>query len=381
MIISFKQHLKGTNKKKLITNQTDYSNTYSSLWHQYINKASKITGLPSESVIEAILVNCPPLETWLTFQWNEDPDTISNTCNSTILTLHHTLNKIRRQQHRRSYQKFHEIRENMREIGRLKAVINSIIGEVSKKKKNHISLDTLRNPDGSLEIVPRKIHQLITHSFNIWYQTPPTSSAIHIPPPESSLLTHATNIISDFNYFKIKAANTGVPDKYIELFTYNAAQKANSIFPPSITGYSPDAKLPYSYNLEKAKEYLKKAGYPEGKGLPTLVYDVRGTDTRKRQMGEFIQQELKKLGINVEVRLNTFPAFLEKSRNGELQFWQGGWVLDYPDSENILQLLTTNNLPPGPNSSQYSNPVYDSMFSQLKEMEDSEEKFKELSGE
>ena len=174
-----------------------------------------------------------------------------------------------------------------------------------------------------------------------------------------------------------KAISFGVDiDKYIELFTYNAAQKANSIFPPSITGYSPDAKLPYSYNLEKAKEYLKKAGYPEGKGLTTLVYDVRGTDTRKRQMGEFIQQELKKLGINVEVRLNTFPAFLEKSRNGELQFWQGGWVLDYPDSENILQLLTTNNLPPGPNSSQYSNPVYDSMFSQLKEMEDSEEKFK-----
>lgn len=164
-------------------------------------------------------------------------------------------------------------------------------------------------------------------------------------------------------------------DKYIEIFTYNIAEKANSIYPPGIAGYKSNNKLPYHYDLSLAKEYLKKAGYPDGKNLPTLVYDVRGSDTRKRQMGEFVQQELRNLGINVEVRLNTFPAFLEKSRNGELQFWQGGWVLDYPDSENVLQLLTTDNLPPGPNSSQYSNPEFDKMFSELRELEDGEKKF------
>ena len=164
-------------------------------------------------------------------------------------------------------------------------------------------------------------------------------------------------------------------DKYIELFTYNIAQKANSIYPPGIAGYSPSTDLPYKYDLNLAKEYMKKAGYPDGKGLPTLVYDVRGTDTRKRQMGEFVQQELRNLGINVEVRLNTFPAFLEKSRSGELQFWQGGWVLDYPDSENVLQLLTSDKLPPGPNSSQYSNPKFDKMFNELRELEDGDRKF------
>jgi oligopeptide transport system substrate-binding protein len=164
-------------------------------------------------------------------------------------------------------------------------------------------------------------------------------------------------------------------NKYIELFTYNIAQKANSIYPPGVAGYSPSVDLPYKYDLNVAKDYLKKAGYPDGKGLPTLVYDVRGTDTRKRQMGEFVQQELRNLGINVEVRLNTFPAFLEKSRSGELQFWQGGWVLDYPDSENVLQLLASDNLPPGPNSSQYSNTEYDKMFKELRELEDGDRKF------
>jgi oligopeptide transport system substrate-binding protein len=164
-------------------------------------------------------------------------------------------------------------------------------------------------------------------------------------------------------------------EKYIELFTYNIAQKANSIYPPGVAGYSPSADLPYKYDLELAKEYMKKAGYPEGKGLPKLVYDVRGTDTRKRQMGEFVNQELKKIGIDVEVRINSFPAFLEKSRKGELQFWQGGWILDYPDAENVLQLLTTANLSPGPNSSQYSDAEFDKMFNELRLLEDGDRKF------
>lgn len=173
-----------------------------------------------------------------------------------------------------------------------------------------------------------------------------------------------------------KAIAYGVDvNRYIELFTYNIAQKANSIYPPGVAGYSPSTDLPYKYDLAQAKEYLKKAGYPDGKGLPKLTFDVRGTDTRKRQMGEFIQQQLRNLGIDVEVRLNTFPAFLEKSRAGELQFWQGGWILDYPDAENVLQLLTTANLPPGPNSSQYSNPEFDKMFNELRELEDGDRKF------
>jgi oligopeptide transport system substrate-binding protein len=164
-------------------------------------------------------------------------------------------------------------------------------------------------------------------------------------------------------------------DKYIQLFTYNVAQKANSIFPPGIPGYSASSELPYKYDLKLAKDFLKKAGYPDGKGLPTLKFDVRGSDTRRRQMGEFIQQELRQIGINIEVIINTFPGFLEKARKGELQFWQGGWVMDYPDAENVLQLLSSQNLPPGSNYSNYVNSDYDKMFKEARELEDNKRKF------
>lgn len=164
-------------------------------------------------------------------------------------------------------------------------------------------------------------------------------------------------------------------DKYIQLFTYNVAQKANSIYPPGVPGYSPTAELPYKYDVALAKEYLAKAGYPGGKGLPTLKFDIRGSDTRRRQMGEYIQQELRPLGINVEIQINTFPAFLEKARKGELQFWQGGWVLDYPDAENVLQLLSKQNLPPGQNYFNFVNDEYDRLFKEARELEDGKRKF------
>ncbi len=165
-------------------------------------------------------------------------------------------------------------------------------------------------------------------------------------------------------------------DKFIEIFTNNVAQKANSIYPPGVFGYSPSTQLNFDYNLDRAKAYLAEAGYPDGKNLPTLNFDVRGDNTTSRQMGDFVKTELEKINIKVNVVLNTFPAFLEKSRNGKLQFWQDGWALDYPDVENILQLLSNKNFGPGPNTTYYNNPLFEEKFTKLISLSDSPEKLK-----
>ncbi|MBK23698.1 MAG: hypothetical protein CME70_06800 [Halobacteriovorax sp.] len=163
-------------------------------------------------------------------------------------------------------------------------------------------------------------------------------------------------------------------DRYIQLFTNNTGQRANSIYPPGIPGYDAAAELPYEYDLEKAKKYLAEAGYPEGKGLPVLTYDVRGSSATNRQQADFVKSSLIKIGIQITEALNTFPAFLEKARKGTLQFWQDGWAMDYPDAENSLQLLVTKNHSPGPNSTFYSNEEFDKLFDKLKLLQDGEEK-------
>jgi len=224
--------------------------------------------------------------------------------------------------------------------------------------KDHYSVALTREGQLKQEIIDQNIDLQISPTLIYWW------IAFNMQDP----------VIGKNKDLRLAIAHGLNIEKYIELFTYNVALKAHSLYPPGISGYNPQKKLPYEYDLSKAKAYLKKAGFPDGKGLPTLTYDVRGTDTRKRQMGEFVAQELKALGINVNVRVNSFPSFLEKSRKGELQFWQGGWVMDYPDAENVLQLLATKNLPPGPNSSQYSNEKFDSLFNEILRLEDGAQK-------
>jgi len=164
--------------------------------------------------------------------------------------------------------------------------------------------------------------------------------------------------------------------KYIYTFTNNVALKANSIYPPGIPGYDPSLVPSYEFNLVKARKLLAEAGFPGGKGLPNLNYDVRGTGTTNRQQANFIKQSLIKIGINVDVVMNTFPAFLQKARKGKLQFWQDGWSMDYPDSENILQLLISkNHTPNGPNVTFYNNKEFDKLFNQLKYLQLSDKKY------
>lgn len=187
------------------------------------------------------------------------------------------------------------------------------------------------------------------------------------------------SIVGKNKNLRLAIAHAVNVDKYIKTFTNNIGLKANSIYPPGIPGYDPSKKLPYNYNLEKAKEYLKKAGYPEGKGLPTLVYDTRTSSTTQRQRAELLKQDLEAIGIKIKIQLNTFPAFLKKAKEGKLQIWLDGWTLDYPDSENVLQLLTTQNHAPGPNVSNYSNTDFDKKFNEIKVLSDNDEKYRLMS--
>lgn len=167
-------------------------------------------------------------------------------------------------------------------------------------------------------------------------------------------------------------------DKFIKLFTNNAGQKANSIYPPGVPGYDPSATLPYTYDLAKAKALLAQAGHPGGKGLPELVFDARGNSTLNRQIAEFISNELMQIGVRAKINVNTFPVFLERSRRGELQFWHDGWVMDYPDAENILQLLASTGFAPGPNKTFYANKRVDAAFERARYLPDGEEKFEQM---
>ena len=163
-------------------------------------------------------------------------------------------------------------------------------------------------------------------------------------------------------------------NKYIQLFTNNTGQRANSILPPGVLGYDPSETLPYEFNLEKARDFLAKAGYPGGKNLPEIAFDARAESKLSNAQAEYFKSQLAAIGINIKIIKNKFNQYLEKSRTSKLQFSQDGWTLDYPDAENIFQLLNPANFPPGPNTSFYNRPELNAMYDKMKTLPDGEEK-------
>lgn len=126
---------------------------------------------------------------------------------------------------------------------------------------------------------------------------------------------------------------------YNKLFYKNGAILAQSILPPGLAGYQKGYVNFYrSYNIKKAKQYLEEAGYPGGKGLPTLTLDV-ANGTVFRQRGEFFQKCMNRIGIKVKLIENIFPELLKKVANKATMLHTMSWSIEYPDAQSFFHLF------------------------------------------
>ena len=153
-------------------------------------------------------------------------------------------------------------------------------------------------------------------------------------------------------------------EKALEIFYNGRAVNAQTLIPPGLGGYDPDYKNPYAtYNLEKAKQLLAEAGYPDGKGLPVFKYQMYSTKSAThRQMVEFFCDNMKDIGIQVEAVAGDWPTFLQRIDSHEVQIGGVAWGADYPDAQNFLQLNYGPNKAPGPNAANYDNPKFNELY-------------------
>lgn len=178
-------------------------------------------------------------------------------------------------------------------------------------------------------------------------------------------------LLGSNKYLRQALASAIDREQWINTFTNGTGRKMNNAIPPGIEDRPKTDKMKYDFNIARAKELLKKAGYPDGQGLPPLKFDLRGASTTDRQLGDFFAQQFAAIGVKLDVIPNTFPAFLEKAKQGNLQISFGGWVLDYPDAENVYQLLYGPNQSPGPGEANYNNPEVNKLYEQMAIMESS----------
>ena len=124
-------------------------------------------------------------------------------------------------------------------------------------------------------------------------------------------------------------------------------------------------------NLAKAKELLKEAGYENGVGLPEMVYSTNDASYHKK-IAEYLQQALGELGLKVQVNIVEWKSFTPQRRSGNYQIARDGWVMDYNDPSNILELALTGN---GNNNAKYSNPEFDALMSKAATEKDPQTRF------
>lgn len=127
---------------------------------------------------------------------------------------------------------------------------------------------------------------------------------------------------------------------------------------PPMAGYTPQKGM--GYDVAAAKKLLAEAGYPDGKGFPTLTI-VYNTNEAHKAIAEYIQEQWKtNLGINVTLQNMEFKTFIDlRSKSHDFTVARHGWIGDYLDPNTMLDLFVTGS---GNNDGLYSNAEYDALI-------------------
>ncbi len=140
---------------------------------------------------------------------------------------------------------------------------------------------------------------------------------------------------------------------------------------PGIFGFNKDVTV-VEYDVEKAKELLKEAGYENG--FKTSIW----TNDNQQRMDTaiLVQQKLKAANIDVEVEVMEFGAYLEKSAAGEHDMYILGWSNPTGDADYGMYALFHSSQKGNPgNRSFYDNPEVDKLLDEGRREADPAKRF------
>lgn len=157
-----------------------------------------------------------------------------------------------------------------------------------------------------------------------------------------------------------KAINLGFDrQKMITYLRNGIGIPANGGFiPRGLPGF--DNKIGFEYRPKKAKQLITEFKTETGINNPEITLT---TTSNYLSFCEFIQREVQKLGVQVNVDVIPASSLKDGKANGQLDFFRASWVADYPDAENYLSLYYSKNFAPnGPNYTHYKNAKFDAMY-------------------
>ncbi len=152
------------------------------------------------------------------------------------------------------------------------------------------------------------------------------------------------------------------------------ARPAVSLLPPESWAYDGDVAK-YDYDPARARELLDAAGYPAVNGVRFHLTMKTSTEETTRLMTAVLQQQLRAVGIALDIRTFEFATFYSDVTRGAFQFYSLRWVGGNEDPDIFRYVFDSSQFPPnGANRGYYSNPQVDELIAQAREETDQEKR-------
>ena len=156
----------------------------------------------------------------------------------------------------------------------------------------------------------------------------------------------------------------------VENITLGGERPAYCLTPPNTAGYTCKAQVPTDF--EAAKKLLAEAGYPDGKGFPSIEI-VFNTVELHKTIAEAIQQMWKKhLHIDVQLVNQEWKVYQDTLKQMNYQIARSGWVGDYVDPKTFLDMFITDG---GNNRTGWSKLEYDRLLTETDQTGDPQKRF------
>ncbi len=180
------------------------------------------------------------------------------------------------------------------------------------------------------------------------------------------ILVDSTNDLVKNSPMRLKkirqAINYGFDRRKMVLYLRNSlGTPAESGFVPmGLPSFDSSVVKGYTYDPAKSKRLLAEAGFPDGKGMPTVKLQ---TIAIYADMASFIAKQLEESGIPVQVEVVQKALLLTMTSSSTTAFFRASWIADYPDAENYLSVFYSKN-PAPPNYTRYKSAAFDAAFEQ-----------------